>query len=188
MNQSQIALKGKWALAIGTFLLFTVLTSIPNGIQGIGSLASLIIAGPFAIGAAIFSLSIIRKQEAKVEQIFYGFHTFSTALVAYLLILLNVLLRLLLLVVPGIIAAISYTLTFYILADNNDLSAKEAMKRSQQMMEGNKLQFFYMSLRFFGLALLCILTLGIGFLWLFPYIHICMASFYEDLKTNIPVE
>lgn len=33
-----------------------------------------------------------------------------------------------------------------------------------------------------GLALLCILTLGIGFFWLIPYTQVCMAKFYDDVK------
>jgi len=98
--------------------------------------------------------------------------------------ILFIVLRLILLIVPGIIAAISYSMTFYILAEDNTIEPQPALEKSKQMMEGNKMKFFYLGLRFFGLCLLCILTLGIGFLWLIPYINVTVANFYEDIKNN----
>jgi uncharacterized membrane protein len=87
-----------------------------------------------------------------------------------------------LLIVPGIIAALGYAMTFYILADDPLLKAQDAMKKSKTMMNGYKLKLFYMGLRFFLLGILCILTLGIGFLWLIPFIHTSMAKFYDDIN------
>jgi len=98
--------------------------------------------------------------------------------------LIFILLWTLLLIVPGIIAAISYSMTFYIIADDNSIAAKEAIDKSKKMMDGYKWKFFCIGLRFFGLALLCVLTLGIGFLWLFPYIQVTVAKFYDDIKAN----
>lgn len=181
MQKSREALKGKWALAIGTGVIYLLLTTVPNSVTFIGPIAVLIITGPLAMGMAIFSLAISRNQEAKVEQLFQGFNYFGNTLEAYLRILLYVLIFLLLLIVPGIIVGLSYSMTFYILADNPVMKAREAMEKSKRMMDGNKLKLFYLGLRFFGLALLCILTLGIGFLWLFPYMHVTMAKFYDDI-------
>lgn len=176
------SLKDKWGLAIGTFLLYMLITGCvgPFGISG--SVVSLLIGGPFALGAATFSLNMSRGQDAKLEQIFHGFNRFSTALSAYLLIVLFVFLWMLLLIVPGIIAALGYSMTFYILSDDPGILAEEALKKSKKMMDGYKLKLFYLHLRFFLLALLCILTLGIGFLWLIPYINITLAKFYDDVK------
>jgi uncharacterized membrane protein len=95
---------------------------------------------------------------------------------------LRILLWLLLLIVPGIIAAISYSQTFFILAEDNTIRPSEAIEKSKKMMDGNKLKYFYLCLRFLGLGLLCILTLGIGFLWLAPYIQVTNAKFYDDIK------
>jgi uncharacterized membrane protein len=44
------------------------------------------------------------------------------------------------------------------------------------------MDLFLLSLSFIGWALLCILTLGIGFLWLIPYINVSVAKFYQDIK------
>lgn len=99
--------------------------------------------------------------------------------------ILYVLLWTLLLIVPGIIAALGYSMTFYILADEPELKAEEALRKSKAMMDGYKLKLFYLDLRFFLLAFLCILTLGIGFLWLIPYVNVTTALFYEDIKEGV---
>jgi uncharacterized membrane protein len=190
LRAARESLKGKWGLAILTFFIYILLTTVPSSVKPHGSILTLrstltlIIGGPLALGAAIFSLSISRGKEARLEDIFQGFNRFSTAFITYLLILLYVLLWLLLLIVPGIIAALGYSMTFYILADDPLIKPQDALKKSKSMMDGYKLKLFYLSLRFFLLAILCILTLGIGFLWLIPYVHITMAKFYDDIKGN----
>jgi uncharacterized membrane protein len=184
MQMAKKSLKGKWGLAIGTFVVYMLVAAILQIIPIIGPIASLIISGPLALGLAIFSLSISRNQNAKLEQIFQGFSNFGTALGAYLLMILFIILWTLLLIIPGIIAAISYSMTFYILADDNSIGAMDAIDKSKKMMDGYKWKYFCLGLRFLGWALLCILTLGIGFLWLMPYMQVSMAKFYDDVKTN----
>jgi len=183
MKAASASLKGKWGLAIGTFLIYTVIMGSFGTMQKAG-FAALLVAGPLNLGAAFFSLSLSRGREARLEQLFDGFRFFSNALVTYLLTILYIFLWLLLLIIPGIIAALSYTMVFYILADNPELKPREVLALSQQMMDGHKARLFYLYIRFFLLVLVCLLTLGIGFLWLIPYVHITMAKFYDDLKTT----
>lgn len=184
MRMARESLEGKWGLAIGTFLIYSLITGAAGSIGVSGSAVSLVIGGPFMLGAATFSISLSRGKEARLEQIFQGFNRFTTAFVAYLLMVVFILLWMLLLIIPGIIAALSYSMTFYILSEDESIKAEDALKKSKAMMEGYKLKLFYLCLRFFLLAMLCILTLGIGFLWLIPFIHITMANFYDDIKTN----
>ena len=181
---SRESLKGKWGLAIGTSVLYLLIVAGIQAIPKAGPLGSLIISGPFGLGLAMFSLSIVRNKDASVNQLFEGFQNFGTALGAYLLSSLFTILWLLLLIVPGIIAAISYAQTFYLLADNPGLSPMEAIDKSKAMMDGYKMQYFYMLLRFLGLMLLCVLTLGIGLFWLIPYMQVTVATFYEELKAS----
>lgn len=180
MQKARESLKGKWGLAIGTFVVYILIVATLQAIPIIGLIAS----GPLVLGLAIFSLSISRNQDARLEQIFQGFSNFGTSLGAYLLMILFILLWMLLLIIPGIIAAISYSMTFYILADDNSISAMDAINKSKKMMNGYKWKFFCLHLRFLGWALLCLLTLGIGFLWLAPYVQISVAKFYDDVKAN----
>jgi uncharacterized membrane protein len=184
MKMARESLDGKWGLAIGTFVIYMLIVCAPQFVPILGPLAILIITGPMVLGVAIFFLKLSRGQDARLEQIFEGFNNFGTSLGAYLLMILFILLWMLLLIIPGIIAALSYSMTFYILADDNSIGAMDAIDKSKKMMDGYKWKLFCLGLRFFGWALLCILTLGIGFLWLFPYMQVSFAKFYDDIKAD----
>ena len=188
MKQAREALRGKWGLAIGTFLVYMLLVGAVNAIPFVGPVASLVVTGPMSLGVAIFSLSLARRQEAKLEQLFDGFQHFMTSMGAYLLMLVFIVLWTLLLIVPGIIAAISYSMTFFIISEDRSLDAMSAINKSKKMMYGYKWKYFCLQLRFLGWALLCILTLGIGFLWLIPYVQVTNAIFYDDIKNRPFVE
>jgi len=94
----------------------------------------------------------------------------------------------LLLIIPGIIAAISYSMTFFIMADDDSIDAMAAIDKSKAMMNGYKMKYFRMNLRFLGWSLLCFLTLGIGFLWLIPYMYVSYVKFYDDIKNNNTID
>jgi uncharacterized membrane protein len=135
-----------------------------------------------ALGITIFSLNIARDKELKVEQLFEGFENFWTSVGAYILMLIFILLWSILLIIPGIIAAISYSMTFLIIAEDESIDAIEALKKSKEIMYGHKWKYFCLMLRFIGWALICILTLGIGFIWLLPYVQVTTVKFYEDIQ------
>ncbi|ANW95017.1 hypothetical protein AXE80_01335 [Wenyingzhuangia fucanilytica] len=186
MQQARASLDLKWGTAIITFLIYNILIGVLSTIPILGTIATIIIAGPFAFGLATFSLNISRNQKEDLKQLFVGFDHFVNTLVAYLLVTLYVLLWTLLLIVPGIIAAISYSMVFFIMVDEPEIGPEAALRKSKEMMYGYKAKYFGLCLRFFGWSLLCILTLGIGFLWLIPYMHVTFAKFYEDIK-NAPL-
>lgn len=183
MVEARESLSGNWGLAIGTFLVYGILISSLQFIPVIGSVLALFIAGPMLVGVSMFSLSLSRGENARLEQIFEGFKNYGTVLGAYLLMVLFIFLWALLLIIPGIIAGLAYSQTFYILAEDDTIGSMDALRKSKEMMNGYKWKYFCLGLRFIGWALLCILTLGIGFLWLSPYIQISYAKFYEDIKT-----
>ena len=93
-----------------------------------------------------------------------------------------ILLWTLLLIIPGIIATYSYAMTFFIIADDPQAGALEAIGRSKEMMRGHRWKLFCLFLRFIGWSLLCLLTFGIGFLWLTPYMQTSLAHFYDDVR------
>jgi uncharacterized membrane protein len=90
----------------------------------------------------------------------------------------------LLFVIPGIIKAFSYAMTPFILEEHPELSANEAIDHSRAMMKGHKFDLFWLYLSFIGWGILCIFTLGIGLLWLVPYMQTAQSSFYEDVKAD----
>lgn len=185
MHMALATLKGKWGLAVGTYLLYYLIISAiqtPGQYFPAAGIASLILSGPFALGLAYFTLTFSRGKEAKLSMIFLGFNRFGISLGAYLLMVVFTLLWSLLLIIPGIIAAISYSMTFFILADDGTIGAMAAIDKSKQMMYGYKWKYFCLGLRFIGWGLLSILTLGVGLLWLIPYVHVSLAKFYDDIK------
>ena len=93
----------------------------------------------------------------------------------------------LLLLIPGIVKMFSYAMTPFILEENPELSANDAIDRSRAMMKGHKFDLFWLLLSFLGWFLLSMLTLGIGLLWLMPYVQTSIAAFYEDVKADYEV-
>lgn len=87
-------------------------------------------------------------------------------------------------VIPGIIKAYEYAIIPYILADDAEISSKDAFKKAKVMMKGNKWRLFKLNFSFIGWELLCVLTLGIGMFFLLPYINAANAEFYAELKNK----
>ena len=88
----------------------------------------------------------------------------------------------LLFIIPGIVASYSYAMTEYILAEDPELTATEAISRSKQMMYGNHWRLFCLEFSFIGWSILCSFTLGIGNLWLTPYKQAAIAAFYREVS------
>jgi uncharacterized membrane protein len=87
-----------------------------------------------------------------------------------------------LLVVPGIVAALRYSMVWFILADEPDLTARQAIDRSKALTKGHLGDLFLVWMSFFWWFLFGIVTLGIGFLWVVPYVQTTLALVYEGLK------
>lgn len=179
-------LNGYW----GTMVLATLLNFLITGACGalsryyIGAVAELILAGPLALGFAILSLNVARSVPSSVNTMFDGFKNFGSALALYLLNSLLIFLWSLLLIIPGIIKSFSYSMSYYILADNPQMSCNDARVTSMEMMKGNKWRLFCLWFSFIGWWLLSILTFGILFLWTIPYMQVATAAFYDDLKAR----
>ena len=72
-------------------------------------------------------------------------------------------------------------MTFYLLVDFPELSASEALKSSWEKMNGHRMRLFLLEISFIPYILLSLLSLGIGMLWVYPYIQESFAQFYLDL-------
>ena len=191
--EARETLKGRWGQAILVMFIYgaaTAIWSIPGNFKAdketfnlvtdfMFPAISFVISGPLAFGLAHFILSFIRNEEFEVPQLFDGFKQFSRTFTVTVLIAIFVVLWSLLLIVPGIIAALRYSQTFFILKDNPEMSPQQAIKESMRLMNGYKMKLFTLGLSFIGWALLGCVTLGIGFLWIAPYIETSMAIFYQ---------
>lgn len=181
------SLTNKWGMAVVSTLVYMVIAGVLSGIPLVGSLISLFVAIPMAWGMTVLFLNSFRGGEIEVGQLFDGFKDYGRVLGTMLLSGIYTFLWALLLIVPGIIKAYSYGMTPYILKDEPELKFNGAIEKSMAMMNGNKMKLFLLDLSFIGWALLSIITLGIGLLWLNPYMFSARAAFYEDLKREAGV-
>ena len=166
-----------WGLFAGMtayILIFAIVTGIVLFVLG----------SVIEVGYSKFNLDLVdRRKEAKIETMFGYFSFWKTTAVTRLLQSVYILLWSLLFIIPGIMAAYSYSMTGYILAENPNMTADEAIARSKQMMDGNRWRLFCLQISFIGWSLLSsLLTFGIGDLWLTPYRQAASAAFYREIS------
>lgn len=187
------SLEHGWGTFVCATLVYLVISSICQSFTRIdeesASLAGLslvmtILLLPLIWGFYTMYLDHIRGEKVGLGNLFKGYSKewFSKSLLTLLLMYVYILLWTLLLIIPGIIKALSYAMTPYVLKDNPNMKNNEAIEESMRLMSGHKAELFLLGLSFIGWALLSLLTLGIGFLWLIPYMQTAFAYFYEDLK------
>ncbi|MDR3249239.1 MAG: DUF975 family protein [Treponema sp.] len=170
-------LKGTWLAAVGVVLVYSLIVSAMLGI------GLLILGGPLCFGLLGYFSRKARGETAAFGNLFDGFDDgFGRSFFLYLFEGIFIFLWSLLLCIPGLIKTLSYSMSFFILRDNPGMKPLDAITASRRMMNGHKWQLFCLGLNFIGWALLCVLTFGIGYLWLCPYVILSMANFYEDLK------
>ncbi|MDR7002067.1 DUF975 family protein [Neobacillus niacini] len=204
-RQAKLSLNGKWGLCVLlTFILFLLNFFLPSIIEMIlkggpaewfnqeetpisADIASIIISIvliPFTIGVNWFYLAVVRGSNPEIP---YAFSIYKDGKTSLKLIGVSIIqgifvfLWSLLLFIPGIIKSIAYSQTFFILRDHPEYSMLEAITESRRRMNGYKWKYFLLGLSFIGWAILCLFTLGIGFLWLVPYVSTALAAFYNEI-------
>ena len=171
------ALRGKW----GTVALTDFLVSLIGGLGPVGAILAFVLIGPIYYGQGVQALNVMRGNRVDLRDITAAQNRLPDTILAFFINGIYTFLWSLLFIIPGIIAAYSYSMTYFVMIDNPHLSPDEARKRSMELMEGNKLRLFYLHLSFFGWFLLCVLTFGILVFWVGPYIRCATAEFYDTL-------
>ena len=150
----------------------------------IGLLISMLVEGGVAVGLSNY---FIKNTDSKptFKDAFSGFKLkYGRNIGTLLLVGIKTVLWSILFIIPGIIKSFEYAIIPYILADDAEISSKDAFKKAKQMMKGNKWRLFKLNFSFIGWFLLCVLTLGIGTFFLIPYVDAANAEFYVELKNN----
>jgi len=192
-NRALNALENKWGNFVAITFVYGFIIGITQILSGdkdspailhLIGLVLFILALPLTWGYQTLFLGAVRGGEATAKDMFEGYNKelFSRVLTTTLLYYVYVFLWSLLLLIPGCIKSYSYAMTPYILKDNPEMKNNAAIEESMRMMDGHKLELFLLDLSFIGWAILSILTCGIGFLWLVPYMNMARVNFYEDLK------
>ncbi len=203
-------LPGRWGLAIGATLLYSILNGgltslfspdtdslieqggltlealIPyTSILLVMCLISLVFS---AIGSSVqlgYNILLLKyyepEQKPSLGDLFCRFHIFWKAFGLRLVMGLFITLWTFLFIIPGIIASYSYAMAPYLMAENPDMGIMEAIRRSKEIMQGNKWRLFCLHISFIGWAFLCIFTCGLGTLFLSPYQMLAEAAFYREI-------
>ena len=210
-NSALAALKGNWAPAVLGAIFFTFATclitspgycanmaafdmpffnSINPKLLKIFSNSSFLLnfflLYPLSLGYSVAHKELLQNGDAAITRntVRLAFSDYVRNAVSILLVYLYTLLWTLLFIVPGIIKGLAYSLTPFIVKDNPQLLPNEAINLSMKMMKGHKFDLFYLYLSFIGWILLAMLTLGVGLLWVIPYMQTSMAAFYLDVKND----
>ncbi len=199
------ALKGHWGAAVAVAFVGTLLSGgvsvsssateadgylsfvshdvwiIAMTILVVSMLLALIIGGVTQFGMCSFFTKLIKGQEARFGDLFSQFHRIWSGICMVFVMGFFVFLWSLLFIIPGIIAGYRYAMVPWLMAEFPDLGVMDAMAESKRLMQGNKWRLFCLEFSFFGWALLVVLTLGIGSLWLAPYTQTSVAAFYMEV-------
>lgn len=142
----------------------------------------LLLGGPVRQGLCRYLLDLFQRDHPRFSTLFSQFDRYTDGLCLLLLQRLFIFLWSLLFLIPGIIAAYRYAMAPFIMAEDPECTASEAIRRSKEMMNGHKFDLFCLHLSFIGWALLCAFTFGIGYIFLNPYTNAADASFYRELR------
>lgn len=192
---AKLKIKGKMWNVLGVSLI----AGLINGISTTSSSESdievliieLIISFVCGILAMIIDVGLIRwmtnfinDKETKIEILFSKFKDWKQVTMVFIHQFAMVLLYTLLLIIPGMIKALGYSLVPYILANDSNMGSDEVLKLSEKMMKGHKMDLFIFSLSFIGWHLLAIFTLGILEIWIIPYQETATTKYLLDIKAE----
>jgi uncharacterized membrane protein len=201
IGEARRSLKGQYGLVIGTGIAYGLIVIVLNFLDSAvtwamalsifdvpnfqyNGLFQLLWTGAFGLGWATFILRVIRRNQPDFEQIFSGFRFWGKATWGQILMVLRILLWALLLIIPGFIKALAYSQYLFVMVDYPELSANQAINRSEEIMNGHKWEYFFFSFLIVLLALLGVLTLFIGFFWIGPWIAASQAKFYDEVHKD----
>ena len=159
---------------LGTFVIGAVVVSI---------VASIFLINPLRAGCLAF-MRRNAEAPAELDAIGEGFKQYKKVVVTMFFADLYIFLWSLLFIIPGIVKSFSYAMTPFIMAENPEMSANDAITASRVLMDGHKGELFTLDLTFLGWAILAAVTCNIGHLALNPYKNAAYAAFYKDLTAQ----
>jgi len=166
-------IKGNIGIMFITYLVFGLIS---------GTLIGSLFAPAMILGINLMCIGMAQGTKPALGDLFKRANAFGKALWLAIITGFFTMLWMMLLYVPGIIKAISYSMGSYILAENPELTAREALNESKRIMNGHKMDFFILMLSFIPWFLLCGVTFGIAYIYVFPYMSVTIAQFYTAIK------
>jgi uncharacterized membrane protein len=151
------------------------------------SVLVLVIVPALELGVMRVILNVSRGGNASVKDISFGVSHWGKSVVLNFVIELFVSLWSILFIIPGIVASVAYSMSWFIMADNPGMSVLAAISESKRITKGHKAELFILQLSFIGWFIFGSITLGFGYLYVYPYYFTTYANAYNLLKNNNPV-
>ena len=172
-----------WMMGLAVCLLIGLLESAATTI--LPAIGALIVIGPLEYGQAYIFLKQARdRQPVQLGDMFRGFQDdFGGTFLIGFLSQLFVALWSLLFLIPGIVKSYAYSMAYYVKLDHPDYGWKACIDESRRLMDGHKWEKFVLDLSFLGWILVGALCLGVGTLWVTPYMAATEAQFYEYVRS-----
>ena len=165
--------------------MMAVVSVILLVVIGIALLYGIFVANVINTGMRGWFLRYSRGENASVGELFASFRIYLPVMVTNLLRGVYTFLWTLLFVIPGIVKAYAYSLTDYVIYENPNLSANQAITISRELTRGAKWDLFVLDLSFLGWNILSSLTFGLlGILYVNPYYNTAHAMVYDSLKMS----
>ena len=169
-----------------TELLNFLSNRVISGI-GLGSILIFIrflVGGAVELGYAQYVLKQYNRANFELQDLFSQFNRFGQGFAQKFLRSLYTVLWGLLFIIPGFVKSYAYAMTPFIMAENPEMTASEAITASKELMDGHKGELFTLDLTFFGWTILAALSCNLGNLALNPYRNAAYAAFYKDLTVS----
>lgn len=198
------SLKGKWGVSVGITLIYFAISSVISivgsilgtlqgqndslfalffGLSILWMLVSIFVVSPLSLGYTESFLKISDGGDTHCKNLFSKFILIFKSTGMMIIMAIKITLWSLLLIVPGIIAGLNYSMAPFIMIEDGNVGANEAIEISKKMMKGYKGKLFLLELSFIGWGILSVLSLGIGFIWLTPYIMTAESRFYRTVSS-----
>lgn len=182
-QQAKEQLKGNLGMLVLCGVIYFAISMVLSMIPYVGAIATLFVIPPIYLGLFIVLLNVTYGEKVEVGTLFAPFsNCFGTSIIANLLVGIYTLGWTLLFIIPGLVKQYSYAMTFYILAENPNMTANEAITESRQIMNGHKLELFVLHLSFIPWILLGCITFGIAYVYVLPYMNLTITNFYHNIK------
>lgn len=181
-------IKGNIGMLFLCVLIVCGISVVCGIIPIIGWIGALLVAPPLAVGMCKVYIGLTEGKKAAVGTMFEGFESFGKSIWLFILIGVFTYLWTLLFIIPGIIKTYSYSMAPYVLADNPEMTAREALRESKEIMHGHKWELFVIHLSFILWEILGLFTLGIAYIYIYPYMATTVANFYQKIKRQPLVE
>lgn len=170
-------------LVFASSIALAIILGIISG--GVLAFITELLALPLYIGFISYILSLTRKEEVSLTDIFQDYKKIGLIVVTLIISYVFIIFGYILLIIPGIMIAFSLVMVGYLLADSKETSISEAkniIRESIEMMNGYKLDYFIFELSFIGWYFLGAITFGIAYIYVIPYFTFANTLYYQRLK------